>query len=44
MARFRRRIMGEARHVREFIQLNYQPYQGDGQFLSGATERTFAQQ
>jgi formate C-acetyltransferase len=27
-------------NVREFIQTNYQPYEGDGQFLSGATERT----
>lgn len=26
--------------VREFIQLNYAPYEGDGEFLRGATERT----
>ena len=26
-------------NLREFIQTNYQPYEGDGQFLSGATER-----
>jgi formate C-acetyltransferase len=26
--------------VREFIQNNYTPYEGDAQFLSGATERT----
>ena len=27
-------------NVREFIQTNYQPYEDDGQFLNGATERT----
>jgi len=26
--------------VRDFIQLNYRPYQGDASFLTGATERT----
>ena len=26
--------------VREFIQCNYTPYEGDGAFLQGATERT----
>jgi formate C-acetyltransferase len=28
--------------VREFIQLNYTPYEGDSQFLQGATRRTLA--
>ena len=27
-------------NVREFIQRNYTPYEGDGKFLQGATERT----
>jgi pyruvate-formate lyase len=27
-------------NVREFIQRNYTPYEGDGAFLQGATERT----
>src|SRR5215471_109332 len=27
-------------NVREFIQRNYTPYEGDGSFLKGATERT----
>jgi formate C-acetyltransferase len=27
-------------NVRDFIQANYKPYEGDGQFLSEATERT----
>ncbi|HQR07162.1 MAG TPA: formate C-acetyltransferase [Gemmatales bacterium] len=27
-------------NVRDFIQQNYQPYQGDASFLAGATERT----
>ncbi len=27
-------------NVRDFIQQNYQPYDGDGAFLAGATERT----
>ena len=27
-------------NVREFIQRNYTPYEGDGTFLQGATERT----
>ena len=27
-------------NVREFIQRNYMPYEGDGKFLQGATERT----
>jgi formate C-acetyltransferase len=27
-------------NVREFIQRNYTPYEGDGKFLAGATERT----
>ena len=27
-------------NVREFIQRNYTPYEGDGAFLAGATERT----
>jgi formate C-acetyltransferase len=26
--------------VREFLQLNYTPYEGDGSFLAGATQRT----
>ena len=29
-------------NVREFIQRNYTPYEGDGQFLQGSTERTQA--
>ncbi len=29
-------------NVRDFIQLNYTPYEGDGSFLTGATERTRA--
>ncbi|MFR1759190.1 MAG: pyruvate formate lyase family protein, partial [Christensenellaceae bacterium] len=29
-------------NVRDFIQLNYTPYEGDGSFLAGATERTRA--
>ena len=27
-------------NVRDFIQRNYTPYEGDGKFLAGATERT----
>lgn len=27
-------------NVREFIQLNYKPYEGDDSFLAGATENT----
>ena len=27
-------------NVREFIQRNYTPYEGDGSFLQGPTERT----
>src|SRR5688572_30257579 len=27
-------------NVRDFIQQNYQPYEGDGSFLAPATERT----
>ena len=27
-------------NVRDFIQKNYKPYEGDASFLSGATERT----
>ena len=27
-------------NVREFIQRNYTPYEGDGAFLAGPTERT----
>jgi formate C-acetyltransferase len=27
-------------NVREFIQRNYTPYEGDGEFLQGSTERT----
>ena len=27
-------------NVRDFIQQNYTPYEGDGAFLAGATERT----
>lgn len=27
-------------NVREFIQLNYKPYEGDDSFLAGATEKT----
>ena len=29
-------------NVREFIQRNYTPYEGDGAFLQGPTERTSA--
>ena len=29
-------------NVRDFIQQNYKPYEGDGSFLAGATERTNA--
>ena len=29
-------------NVREFIQRNYTPYEGDGKFLAGATPRTKA--
>ena len=32
----------ESVNVRDFIQLNYTPYTGDGSFLSGPTERTIA--
>ena len=33
--------MWESRvNVREFIQRNYTPYEGDGQFLQDATQRT----
>ena len=30
----------ESIDVRDFIQQNYRPYEGDDRFLSGATERT----
>ena len=30
----------DAIDVRDFIQKNYTPYDGDGSFLAGATERT----
>ena len=30
----------ESIDVRDFIQKNYTPYDGDGSFLTGATERT----
>ena len=29
-------------NVRDFIQQNYKPYEGDDSFLAGATERTTA--
>ncbi|WP_062379997.1 formate C-acetyltransferase [Demequina pelophila] len=32
----------DAVDVRDFIQLNYEPYEGDDSFLAGATERTTA--
>ncbi|MBR2043362.1 MAG: formate C-acetyltransferase [Clostridia bacterium] len=39
---FKRGRWNESIDVRDFIQNNYQPYEGDGSFLSGATARTSA--
>ena len=35
-------IWNEEINVRDFIQRNYTPYDGDGSFLAGPTERTLA--
>ena len=37
---FERGSWTDAIEVREFIQLNYTPYDGDAEFLAGATEKT----
>ncbi|MBQ7335290.1 MAG: formate C-acetyltransferase [Clostridia bacterium] len=38
--RFREGVWQSEINVRNFIQTNYQPYEGDSGFLAGATERT----
>lgn len=37
---FKEGIWKEKIDVRNFIEINYVPYEGDGEFLAGATERT----
>src|SRR3954454_3678908 len=37
---FRKSLWQEEINVRDFIQQNYQPYEGDESFLTSATERT----
>ena len=37
---FRDGLWSKEIDVRDFIQQNYEPYEGDGAFLAGATERT----
>ena len=37
---FREGAWTEEINVRDFIQKNYTPYEGDGSFLAGPTERT----
>src|SRR3954454_20945846 len=37
---FRKSLWQEEVNVRDFIQQNYEPYEGDESFLSAATERT----
>ena len=39
-AGFEGRIWREEIDVRDFIQTNYTPYEGDDSFLAGATEAT----
>jgi Pyruvate-formate lyase len=37
---FKPNVWHQSIDVRDFIQRNYTPYDGDGSFLSGTTERT----